>query len=127
MTTYLALSKAQTMMGNRLVYGNYLEGYDLIDENDQPIKFGYRVNHIKRPAQPTVASTAHLRPTPATSSPRLLRFHLPANTTVVVTFEEFNLTEGDSFTLQITMGRRAPLRVASSCLSTQMFRTSAYA
>jgi len=36
-------AKAQTMMGNRLVYGNYVEGYDLIDENDQPIKFGYQV------------------------------------------------------------------------------------
>ena len=93
------LSKAQTMMGNRLVYGNYLEGYDLIDENGQPIKFGYRVNHIQRPAQPTVASTAittgtTYNITPAPSTPA---------TTVVVTFEEFNLTEGDTFTLQIDL------------------------
>ena len=36
-------AKAQTILGNRLVYGNYVEGYDLIDENDQPIKFGYQV------------------------------------------------------------------------------------
>lgn len=98
------LAKAQTMMGNRLVYGNYLEGYDLIDENDQPIKFGYQVNHIKRPAQPTVASSLD---NSSTSYPIAPTSPTP-NTTVVVTFEEFNLTEGDSFTLQITMGNDTP-------------------
>ena len=27
-------AKAQTIMGNRLMYGNYVEGYDLIDLTD---------------------------------------------------------------------------------------------
>ena len=35
------LAKAQTMMGNRLMYGNYLEGYDLLDKNGQSVKFEY--------------------------------------------------------------------------------------
>lgn len=35
------LAKAQTLMGNRLMYGNYVEGYDLIDEDGQPVKFEY--------------------------------------------------------------------------------------
>lgn len=35
------LAKAQTIMGNRLMYGNYLEGYDLIDKNGYPVKFEY--------------------------------------------------------------------------------------
>ena len=34
-------AKAQTIMGNRLMYGNYVEGYDLLDENGVPIKFEY--------------------------------------------------------------------------------------
>lgn len=34
-------AKAQTIMGNRLMYGNYVEGYDLIDEYGVPIKFEY--------------------------------------------------------------------------------------
>ena len=34
-------AKAQTIMGNRLMYGNYVEGYDLIDEFGAPIKFEY--------------------------------------------------------------------------------------
>lgn len=39
-------AKAQTIMGNRLMYGNYVEGYDLIDKNGQPVKFEYSANFI---------------------------------------------------------------------------------
>jgi len=35
------LAEAQTVMGNRLVYGNYTEGYDLIDINDNSISLDY--------------------------------------------------------------------------------------
>lgn len=35
------LAKAQTIMGNRLMYGNYLEGYDLLDKFGQKVKFEY--------------------------------------------------------------------------------------
>lgn len=35
------LAQAQTMMGNRLVYGNYLEGYNLEDAAGNPTKFEY--------------------------------------------------------------------------------------
>jgi hypothetical protein len=35
------LAKAQTIMGNRLMYGNYLEGYDLKDVNDRDIQLTY--------------------------------------------------------------------------------------
>jgi hypothetical protein len=35
------LAKAQTIMGNRLMYGNYLEGYDLIDKYGNPVKLEY--------------------------------------------------------------------------------------
>jgi len=34
-------AKAQTIMGNRLMYGNYVEGYDLIDEKEVPVKIEY--------------------------------------------------------------------------------------
>lgn len=34
-------AKAQTIMGNRLMYGNYVEGYDLIDKFGNPIKLDY--------------------------------------------------------------------------------------
>ena len=35
------LAQAQTIMGNRLMYGNYLEGYDLIDTNGNPTQLTY--------------------------------------------------------------------------------------
>lgn len=34
-------AKAQTIMGNRLMYGNYVEGYDLVDNKGVPVKFEY--------------------------------------------------------------------------------------
>ena len=40
------LAQAQTFMGNRLVYGNYLEGYDLVDANGYPTRFEYTTELI---------------------------------------------------------------------------------
>ena len=39
-------AKAQTIMGNRLMYGNYIEGWDLIDKNNSPTKFEYTTTLI---------------------------------------------------------------------------------
>lgn len=39
-------AKAQTIMGNRLMYGNYVEGYDLVDKNGNPIKLEYNAKFI---------------------------------------------------------------------------------
>jgi len=35
------LAKAQTIMGNRLMYGNYVEGYDMLDVNGNPVDLEY--------------------------------------------------------------------------------------
>jgi hypothetical protein len=35
------LAKAQTIMGNRLMYGNYVEGYDMIDSDGAPVDLEY--------------------------------------------------------------------------------------
>jgi hypothetical protein len=42
-------AKAQTIMGNRLMYGNYVEGYNLVDELGSPIKFEYTTDLISTP------------------------------------------------------------------------------
>jgi hypothetical protein len=39
-------AKAQTIMGNRLMYGNYVDGYDLIDANGYPTNFDYTTQLI---------------------------------------------------------------------------------
>ena len=40
------LAKSQTIMGNRLMYGNYVEGYDMIDEFGEPVNFEYSVDLV---------------------------------------------------------------------------------
>ena len=42
-------AKAQTIMGNRLMYGNYVESYDLIDQYGAPVKFEYTTDLISTP------------------------------------------------------------------------------
>lgn len=42
-------AKAQTIMGNRLMYGNYVEGYNLVDEFGSPIKLEYTTDLISTP------------------------------------------------------------------------------
>ena len=42
-------AKAQTIMGNRLMYGNYVEGYDLVDNKGVPVKFEYTTSLTSEP------------------------------------------------------------------------------
>ena len=41
------LSKAQTIMGNRLMFGNYLEGYPLTSLNGEPTELDYNVSLLR--------------------------------------------------------------------------------
>jgi hypothetical protein len=40
------LANAQTIMGNRIMYGNYVEGYDLVDTLDRPLSLDYYTDLI---------------------------------------------------------------------------------
>jgi len=40
------LAKAQTIMGNRVTFGNYVDGYDIVDSDNQPITIDYTVEPI---------------------------------------------------------------------------------
>ena len=40
------LAQAQTLMGNRLIYGNYLEQYDLVTPAGQPVLLEYTVEKV---------------------------------------------------------------------------------
>ena len=41
------LAQAETIMGNRLMYGNYVEGYDLVDKNQNPVRFDFRTESVR--------------------------------------------------------------------------------
>ena len=98
------LAKAQTLMGNRLVYGNYLEGYDMVDSEGQPVLQEYIAKHITRPASPTVISYEVLSTTLYGLPPAICNNPF---LTLKVTFEEFNLNAGDSFTIELNLGGAA--------------------
>lgn len=43
------LAKAQTLMGNRLMYGNYVEGYDLLTNDDEKVNIDYFTQKVSTP------------------------------------------------------------------------------
>jgi hypothetical protein len=51
------LAKAQTIMGNRLMYGNYVDGYDLIDANGHPTNFDYSTQLVVEEIIPELIPT----------------------------------------------------------------------
>jgi len=48
------LAKSQTLMGNRMMYGNYYEGYDLVDSSDNPIDFNYTTSLVATPVNENI-------------------------------------------------------------------------
>jgi len=42
-------AQAQTIMGNRLMYGNYIDGYDIVDENGAQVYLDYDLELISEP------------------------------------------------------------------------------
>jgi hypothetical protein len=40
------LAKAQTIMGNRIMYGNYVDGYNLVDSNGFPVNLEYETKLV---------------------------------------------------------------------------------
>lgn len=42
-------AKAQTTMGNRIMYGNYVDGYDIKNANGTPIRINYNIDLISDP------------------------------------------------------------------------------
>ena len=98
-------AKAQTIMGNRLMYGNYVEGYDLIDKNEVPVKFEYTTSLTSEPIGQTslIDSTANGT---YNIDPTSLGENIPAS---VVTFDltGINLVAGSSITINMTITHSA--------------------
>ena len=53
-------AQAQTVMGSRLVYGNYVDGFDLIDSNGQDTKIDYEVEYLTEEIglRPVISTTS---------------------------------------------------------------------
>jgi len=92
-------AKAQTVMGNRLMYGNYVEAYNLIDYNGNPIRFTYQADLIREEIGNTTL------PTYSTDGNYDFR-GLPntiASSITVVELADVNLTEGSLLNINLTI------------------------
>jgi hypothetical protein len=103
------LAKAQTIMGNRLMYGNYVEGYDMIDKFNQPVKLEYQTQLISREiattnltcttgsGQYTIAGNS----VSAVNSVGVIEFGTPSSPATGITFPlEFGAIITINFTLE---------------------------
>ena len=94
-------AKAQTIMGNRLMYGNYVEGYDLIDKNGQPTKFEYLTQLLSESIGQTslVDATGNgVYNIDPTSTGEVI-----ASSIVTFNLAGITLSEGSSITLNMTI------------------------
>ena len=51
------VAKAQTLMGNRLMYGNYVDGYNLVNKNNNKVVQDYTVNLVSENSAAVVVPT----------------------------------------------------------------------
>ena len=91
-------AKAQTIMGNRLMYGNYVEGYDLIDAYGEPLKFEYQTSLVSSDIGLTSVDTSvvlgNYSIDGAVSVP---------DSIVYIDLDDKDLNEGSAFSLEITL------------------------
>ncbi len=91
-------AKAQTIMGNRLMYGNYIEGYDLIDLYGNPTRLEYQTQLVTQTVGNSdipdgTLSGSYLIDTPTTV----------ANSIVTIDLTGLDLTVGSSISLDVTI------------------------
>jgi hypothetical protein len=91
-------AKAQTIMGNRLMYGNYVEGYDLIDKNGIPIKIEYSTDVITQEIGLT-----NVPDSVQSSNYSINGFNSVANSAVYIDLDGIELISGAFISLNITI------------------------
>jgi hypothetical protein len=92
------LARAQTIMGNRLMYGNYTEGYDMVDEDGNPVRLEYDANLVSE-----LIDTTSLTDSTASSNYTFGSSQTIANSAVYVDLTGVELIEGASITLEMRM------------------------
>jgi len=98
-------AKAQTIMGNRLMYSNYIEGYDLIDYLGSPVNLEYSTQLISE-----IYGIEDI-PTSLWNGIPYLMYNYPFGPPVTINdcaveidLTGFDLVAGASITLEITFG-----------------------
>jgi hypothetical protein len=92
------LAKAQTIMGNRLMYGNYVEGYDMVDITGNPINLQYSAQVISEEIDNAEISNSLGSGTYNFGPPETI-----PGSVVYLDLSPFELIPGASITLDITI------------------------
>jgi hypothetical protein len=91
-------AKAQTIMGNRLMYGNYVEGYDLIDVLGQPVQFQYQTSLVSTEIGLTTTDTSLDSGNYSIDGPVTI-----VDSIVNIDLSGKDLNEGSAFSLNLTL------------------------
>jgi len=91
------LAKAQTIMGNRLMYGNYVEGYDMVDILGNPINLQYSTNLISEDIDNAEINNSLASGTYNFGPPETI-----PNSVVYLDLSPFELVAGASITVDMT-------------------------
>ena len=95
------LANTQTLMGNRLVYGNYVEGYDLKDKNGNNINLNFNTSLITEEVStldiPTTLGNPGYSADPANSP------YLVLNGLMQMNFNGIELKRGSTISIDFTL------------------------
>ena len=92
------LAQAQTIMGNRLMYGNYVEGYDMLDASGYPVKLEYNASLVSTIIDLTSIDESTDTGTYSFGGPQTV-----PNSVVYFDLTDVSLVQGSSITLEIRL------------------------
>ena len=95
-------AKAQTIMGNRLMYGNYVDGYDMIDKNNNPVKLEYTTDLITE-----IVGNTNLTDTTSTGAYSINGPQTISNSVLEVDLSGVTLSEGAAFNVEVRLTHAA--------------------
>lgn len=104
-------AKAQTLMGNRIMFGNYVDGYNIEDENGQPILIDFNAESVSVPlAQDAVADTT----TSTLLDPYFETPILNPTSVINLDFADVQIERGDVLTMEFNFTLSSTKAVATS-------------
>jgi hypothetical protein len=92
------LAKAQTLMGNRIMYGNYVEGYDMVAQNGSPTKLEYSTQLISQQIDSSTIPDAT-----STGSYTFGGSQSVSNAVLSINLDGFDLVAGASITVELRL------------------------
>ncbi len=101
------LAKAQTLMGNRLIYGNYVEGYDLKDKNGNNVNLDFNTSLLTEEISSKDITTNLATSTIYNADPASSPFTAPSGGFLLNFFDIQELKAGSSISFDFTLSHSA--------------------